>query len=358
MDLHPGKLGNLEDLGRSVTLDKACGIIPRTGQLTLPNQLGESMENSLTNKKIPRFRKKKMVKRLFIISMLAYPILHFLICWVYINSNSIYLTFTRYIWTEDKFMIYGPDPFINYRMWVTAIKSNPTTQKIITNSLKFFPVTCFISLPLSVTFSYFLFKKMPLSNIFRVIFYLPSILPVAVLTMSFRFAFGKYGFINPILESLFPHMTIPDWWGSYSITPRMIFAYCVWAGLGFNIVLFSGAMSRIPIDIIEYNRLEGVGLMRELVQIMVPLIWPTITTTFIIGMSSVLTLYQQPYFLMMSTSGAFDTNTIALYIFANYSNTLQVPQIASFGLLCSVVFTPLILFVRWLFGKFFTEVDF
>lgn len=40
----------------------------------------------------------------------------------------------------------------------------------------------------------------------------------------------------------------------------MVFVYCVWAGLGFNIVLFSGAMSRVPQEILEYNKLEGVGL--------------------------------------------------------------------------------------------------
>ena len=138
----------------------------------------------------------------------------------------------------------------------------------------------------------------------------------------------------------------------------MVYFYCVWAGLGFNIVLYSGAMSRVPEELIEYNRLEGIGMTRELFTIITPLIWPTLSTTFIVGMSSVLTVYQQPYFLMMSTSGAYNTGTIYLYIFANYSNTLQVPQVASFGLLCSVVFVPFILFARWLLGKFFNEVDY
>ena len=56
--------------------------------------------------------------------------------------------------------------------------------------------------------------------------------------------------------------------------------------------------------------------------------------------------------------GRGNTGTIYLYIFANYSNTLQVPQVASFGLLCSVVFVPFILLARWLLGKFFNEVDY
>ena len=318
--------------------------------------MNNSQTLALNGKPLKKVKKKNRMRTAFIIALLAYPVLHFLIFWVYINSNTIYLTFTRYIWSEGKFMLYAIDPLINYKMWINQIRTNVTTQHILYTSLGYFGVTCFVSLPLSLICSYFLFKKLPAGNVFRVIFYLPSILPVAVLAMAFRFAFGADGFVNPILEAL--GITPPNWWGSSTHTPFMVYFYCVWAGLGFNIVLYSGAMSRVPEELIEYNRLEGIGMTRELFTIITPLIWPTLSTTFIVGMSSVLTVYQQPYFLMMSTSGAYNTGTIYLYIFANYSNTLQVPQVASFGLLCSVVFVPFILFARWLLGKFFNEVDY
>ena len=318
--------------------------------------MNNSQTLALNGKPLKKVKKKNRMRTAFIIALLAYPVLHFLIFWVYINSNTIYLTFTRYIWSEGKFMLYAIDPLINYKMWINQIRTNVTTQHILYTSLGYFGVTCFVSLPLSLICSYFLFKKLPAGNVFRVIFYLPSILPVAVLAMAFRFAFGADGFVKPILEAL--GITPPNWWGSSTLTPFMVYFYCVWAGLGFNIVLYSGAMSRVPEELIEYNRLEGIGMTRELFTIITPLIWPTLSTTFIVGMSSVLTVYQQPYFLMMSTSGAYNTGTIYLYIFANYSNTLQVPQVASFGLLCSVVFVPFILFARWLLGKFFNEVDY
>jgi len=51
--------------------------------------------------------KMSKVRKAFIVTLLAYPVIHFLIFWVYINSNAIYLTFTRYIWDEGKFMFYA-----------------------------------------------------------------------------------------------------------------------------------------------------------------------------------------------------------------------------------------------------------
>lgn len=314
-----------------------------------------SAEAKAIEKRLKR-RKRSWPRRLFIILMLAYPVLHFLIFWVYLNSNAVYLTFTRYIWNQGKFVFSAADPFINYKMWIGQIRTNPTIQSMIRTSLGYFPVTCLISMPLSLIFSYFLYKKVPGSKIYRVIFYLPSILPVAVLAMSFRFAFGKDGFVNPILQ--FFNITPPTWWGNSKLTPFMVYLYCVWAGLGFNIVVYSGAMSRVPTEIMEYSYLEGVKPFRELFSIITPLIWPTLTTSFIVGMSAVLTVYQQPYFLMMSTSGAYNTGTIYLYIFANYANTLQVPQVTSLGLLCSAVWVPFIFLARWILSKFNRDVDY
>ena len=71
---------------------------------------------TLNGKPLKKTAKMSKVRKAFIVTLLAYPVIHFLIFWVYINSNAIYLTFTRYIWDEGKFMFYAIDPFINYKM--------------------------------------------------------------------------------------------------------------------------------------------------------------------------------------------------------------------------------------------------
>lgn len=113
-------------------------------------------------------------------------------------------------------------------------------------------------------------------------------------------------------------------------------------------------MSRVPQEILEYNRLEGVGLTRELFQIMVPLVWPTVVTTFVIGMTSVLTVYLQPYFLMDSASTApFRTCTISLLIFNGYATPANGPYLSAFGLTCTAIFVPFILLGRFILNQFF-----
>ncbi len=62
--------------------------------------------------------------------------------------------------------------------------------------------------------------------------------------------------------------------------------YCVWVGIGFNVVLLGGAMGRIPDDLIEYGNLEGIGLTTELFRVVIPMVWPTIGTLLVTGTTS------------------------------------------------------------------------
>lgn len=311
---------------------------------------------SVKHKKARKYGLKRE-QIIFIVVLLAYPVLHFLVNWLYINLRTIILSFTRYNIFAGEFQIPG-NIFYNYKMWIDRILNEERYRMILVNSFIYFPVTCFVTLPLSIICSYFLYRKVPGHALYKVIFFLPSILPVVVLTMAFRFGFDTYGYVNAILEGL-GFENLPVWFGSDKLTPFMIFFYCVWAGIGYNVVLLSGAMARVPNEVIEYGRLEGIGMWREMLQIVVPMIWPTIVTLFTVGMNTVLTIYLQAYFLMdSSTKGEFNTGTIGLYIFGNYSNEMQIPQLSSFGLLCSAIYVPIIFLARFIMNKFFAEVDY
>ncbi|MGN0813432.1 MAG: carbohydrate ABC transporter permease [Candidatus Coproplasma sp.] len=321
----------------------------------------ESEEECIS--RIKKARKKRKHKKhigeiVFIVAMLAYPIIHFLITWLYMNIETFGLSFQRYNIFANDFQIYQGDIFFNYKMWIDRFLHDAKYTSLLTNSLMYMVVSCFITLPLSIVCAYFFFKKIRGNTIFRIIFFLPSILPTVAMTFAFRYGFDSYGYVNAILRGLGVE-NVPTWFGTEGLTPFMIFFYCVWAGIGYNVVMLSGAMSRIPEDIVDYNRLEGVGFFRELTTIVVPMIWPTIVTLFTVGMGTVLTIWQQAYFLMdSSTAGLYGTGTIGMYIFGNYSDKTQIPQVASFGLLCSVMYLPILFFARWVMNKFFNEVDY
>lgn len=323
------------------------------------NQAQAQMPGTMPQVNAPLVKNKRILSKntrnkIFIACMLAYPLLHFFIFFVIVNINSVMMTFQEFDWDTGKYTFTG---FSNYITVFKDLASNKETQRTIINSLLYFPVTNFISLPLSLLFSYFLYKKVKLSGIFRVIFFLPSILPIVVLTMTFRFTFdASLGPINAILKGL--GMTaeqIPSWFGKYPTSQIMIFVYCIWAGLGFNIILLSGSIARIPTEIMEYNKLEGVSMTRELGQIVIPLIWPTITTTFILGASSVFGVMLQPLLL---TPGNANTMTIALKIYNGVLLNRDLPNLTTFGIVLSLIGAPIIMLMKYGMGKIFADVEY
>ena len=295
-------------------------------------------------------KRKKIIKTVFIISMMAYPVMHFLIFWIYINARSLFYTFQSYH-TGEGWSFVG---FKNYAQVFSEFVKDDGVRRMLFNSLLYIPVTCLITIPLSIICSYIIFKKIRGAGVFRTIFFLPSIVPLVILTMVFQFAFkpAPYGIATEILKVF--GAQVPDSLAG-TTTPFSVYFFCVWAGVGYYIILLGGAMARIPKGIMEYSKLEGVGMMRELVQICIPLSWPTIVTVLVLGMTSMFTVYLQPFFL---TGYISETNTLALRIFVEASTPAKYGYLATLGLVCSLIGAPLIMLARWGLSKCFAEVEF
>src|SRR5690554_5454357 len=298
-----------------------------------------------TGNKKKRELKFKTKQKIFIFLMLLYPVLQFTLFFGYVNIDTILLTFKKFSWSKGDYVFSG---FDNYFMIFDRFFNDKPTQRLLFNSFLYMPINSFVILPLSMAFSYFLFKKIPLSGMFRVIYFLPSILPIVVLTMVFSFTFdSNLGPINEIYRFLFsrgdPNFVVPSWFGSYPLNQNMIFIYSVWAGLGFNIILMTGAIARIPEELIEYGQIEGISFFKEFIHIIMPLIWPTIVTIFMLGMTAPFIVMLQPLLL---TPTSPDTNTIALMIYNSVLRNENIAYIATFGIIVSLIGLPIIILTR------------
>ena len=214
-------------------------------------------------------------------------------------------------------------------------------------------------MPISIICSYVFHKKVFGHQVFRVIFFLPNIISVVVLTMAFRFMFNnQFGPMVELLRSLGLNDAIPPngYFGTEGLSMMMIFAYCLWAGIGYNVLLLSGAISRLPIEVLEAGKVDGIGMTRELVQIIIPMIFPTISTLFITGSMVMFTLYLQP---MLLTAGGPNgsTYTIAYYI-VDMVNNNKLYDAAAAGIVFSIIGIPLVLAIKWFMEKITPQVEF
>ncbi len=296
-------------------------------------------------------RKKKKLDSasLFVIIMLFYPVAHFLLMWFGVNINSILLTFQAPVRGKLQFLGFN-NLFQNYITLFNSFNME-STRKMFLASGAYFIVSCLVTLPIALIFSYFIFKKVSGHGFFKIIFFIPSILPLIILTLIYSLSFSPDGFMSQILKPLNINVNNLFIGGN---AQWMVWIFCIWAGIGYDVILLTSGMSRIPRDILESCKMDGVKPMTEFFRIIIPLTWPTITTLFVLGMMSVFNVYLQPMFL---TQGTYNTMTIGLSIYQQ-SRGAGLHEPATLGLFCSLIGAPIICGVRYLLNRKYKDVSF
>ncbi len=291
----------------------------------------------------------------FVALMLLFPILQFLVFYVYINFDSFVLAFTN---------IRGEFTLENFEeIWAEIQKPSrlPLTESII-RSVITWAIHIFVLFPVNILFSYALFKKVWGHKIFRVLFFLPGIIGSVVMTTLFRYLLD-----GPVSELLYHFGMISEemyqsgfFFGEISF--KMVLIYYIWINLGANIVVLTGALTRIPESVLESGRLDGVGFFQEFFQIALPLIWPSVSTLLIFQLGSIFTA-DGGTFLLTGLSNA-DASTGGYYIFnyvyamTNSGNVSGAHYPSAVGLLITVFTMPFVLIVRHFIEKHTDNIEY
>lgn len=309
--------------------------------------------------------KKNTKRNLFICSLLVVPILHFIVFWLYINARTISLAFMDWDYQTNTFKFVG---FANFIDEFKSFKARPEHLNMFFNAFRAIPInlSCLV---LALIIGYAFSKHIRGEKIFRVIFYLPSMISIVILTLCYRYMFD----FNPgMLEgpaALFLRMIGVSYegWSIKSEDPAvisqlwsMIAIFCVWASAGINIILMSSAMSRIPESVIESAQLDGVGFWRELFQIRIPLIMPTISVFIINSMMAVTAFYVQPMLILGDTGvqGSFDTVGWYMFRMTTTAQNYDMPLISTVGFILTVAVSTLVIVARIITDKITPDVDF
>jgi N-acetylglucosamine transport system permease protein len=118
------------------------------------------------------------------------------------------------------------------------------------------------------------------SKIYRVVFFFPQLLALAIVAVIFGrvFAPDRSGMINGLLpDSIQPSLFLADkrW------ALLCILAVLVWQAVGFYVVLFSAGMGSISQHIYEAAALDGATRVTLFFRITVPLLWSTIQVAWV-----------------------------------------------------------------------------
>lgn len=215
----------------------------------------------------------------------------------------------------------------------------------------FFVANLFIVMPVSVLLCYFLYKRITGYRAFRFIFYLPSIIAGSIYVMLFKYIISYDGPVDMLLAQFgVGHIDFLVEERAF----RTILTYTVVTSFGGNIILLSGAVSHIDDSIIEAGKIDGVNMWQELFYLVIPLIWPTLSTLLLFQFVGI---FNSSGPILLFTKGHDNTTTISYWIFQQVNENSLYNYPAAVGIVCTAIGVPLSLFMRWVLNRGVEDVE-
>ncbi|POP31131.1 ABC transporter permease [Lactonifactor longoviformis] len=159
---------------------------------------------------------------------------------------------------------------------------DPKFYRSFQNSVLLIVMVTIITMVFSLVFAAILSReKIKGQNFFRIIFYIPNILSVVVISAIFSAIYDpSQGLLNSILSIFRGAKADPILWlGNQKLVIYSLVIAMVWQAIGYYMVMYMASMSSVPESLYESANLEGAGRIHQFFNITLPLIWTNIRTT-------------------------------------------------------------------------------
>ena len=142
-----------------------------------------------------------------------------------------------------------------------------------------------------------------------VIFFLPYVLPVSVVTEIWLWMLDfQYGILQPLF-TFFTGKPVAVFGNPYWVMPT-IAVITIWWTNGFNVLLFIAGLRNIPAELYEAAALDGATPRQQFWRVTWPLLWPVTALVLTLQLILQLKIFDQVY--LTSNGGPFNSSYVLL----------------------------------------------
>jgi len=210
----------------------------------------------------------------------------------------------------------------NYFLFLT----NPVFYRILKNFLIFGLSTILVQAFFGLVFASLILRRLPLSNMYRVIFYIPVIATPAIVGNIFsKILETNRGYLNETLRALHLDFLTQQWLADPKWALACITVINIWQWTGYSMLLYYANMLNIPSEIYEAATIDGAGETRQFFRITFPLLRSSHFSLFVLGALGALKCFDLPYVL---TKGGpnYATEFFSTYIYKKSFDLFQQGQ--------------------------------
>lgn len=278
-------------------------------------------------------------RRVIIILFSIVPVA-LLITFAYIPvANMFYYSFTDWNGFSDK-------EFVGFENYLT-IFTDPEYFVVFKVSLYYFFAT-FVQMGLALYFATILSFNVRFKNFFKGVLFFPYLLNGVAIGFMFLFFFRPEGTLDTVLNALGLGEFIQLWLGNPDIINISLAGTSIWRYMGFNFIIFLGAISSIPKDVYEAAEIDGANKWHQFRYIILPSIRRIIQLNLILAISGALSAFEIPYIM---TAGANGSKT---FVIQTVDIAFKYGKVG-LGSAMAVVLMIIVIVVTLIQKKFFKE---
>ncbi|WP_022686809.1 carbohydrate ABC transporter permease [Sphingomonas phyllosphaerae] len=149
--------------------------------------------------------------------------------------------------------------------------------------------------------------------LWRVLLFTPYVTSVVATAVVWRFLLNtRFGLVNRALAAA--GLPAVDWLGDPHASIPAILIFVTWKIFGYNMIVFTAALSAVPHDLMEAARLDGASRWLRFRHVTLPAIGPTLLLAAVMSVAGFLQIFAEPYVMTMG-GPAQSTVTILYFMF-------------------------------------------
>lgn len=187
-------------------------------------------------------------------------------------------------------------------------------------------------------------------NLFRIVYFMPTVTSSAVLTLIFMWIYNNQGILNQFLS--FIGLPTYNWLGDPSVALLGIMIMNIYSTAPQFMVIYLASMQDISTSIYEAAEIDGANVWQKFWRITVPLLKPVTFFVVIMGIIGSFQVFDQAYIVSRGEGGPNNsTLTIVLLIYKYAFKSLDMGYASALAFMLAAVIMIITIVQRKLFGE-------
>jgi ABC-type sugar transport system permease subunit len=180
--------------------------------------------------------------------------------------------------TNARLISPNPPRFVGLDNFVRAFTADPAFVRSAINTFVFAMVIVPVQAGLGLLLAVLVNQKLRGVTMFRVIFFVPVVTSIVVVSILWKFMYQEDGLVNSFIDTItFGAWQGTAWLNNPSTALGAIIVLSIWQAVGFHMLIWLSGLQTIPEELYEAARMDGATAWQQFTNVT----WPGLRSTMV-----------------------------------------------------------------------------